>query len=134
MTVEIRKPLARGDVVLADRYAWTAVAREIARGLEPAWSAALYRFAPRPDLVLYHRQEPNLALARALASRPTSVGAEAVAAAYGEFLERLLAAYDRLLRDPAAGPWRTRTVVLDPRAGPAIRVDTVREAVVGLLW
>ena len=27
---EIRQPLARGDVVLADRYAWTAVAREVA--------------------------------------------------------------------------------------------------------
>ena len=50
MTAEIRRPLARGDVVLADRYAWTAVAREIARGLDPVWAAALYRFTPRPDL------------------------------------------------------------------------------------
>ncbi len=133
MTAEVRQPLARGDVVLADRYAWTAVAREVARGLDPGWAAALYGFTPRPDLVLYHRQEPSAALARALASRPASVGAEAVAAAYGEFLERLLAAYDRLLREPAAGPWRTRTVILDPRAAPVIRVESVREAVGRLL-
>ena len=71
MTAEIRRPLARGDVVLADRYAWTAVAREIARGLEPDWVAALYRFMPRPDLVIFHRQEPAAAHARALATRPT---------------------------------------------------------------
>ncbi len=133
LTAEIRQPLARGDVVLADRYAWTAVAREVARGLDPAWVAALYRFAPSPDLVLYHRQEPSVALARALASRPSPGGSEAVAAAYAEFLGRLLAAYDRLLREPAAGPWRTRSVILDARSAPRIRVDAVREAVGRLL-
>jgi dTMP kinase len=133
IAAEVRKPLARGDVVLADRYAWTAVAREIARGLDPAWAAALYRFAPRPDLVLYHRQEPSVALARALASRPASAGAEAVAAAYAEFLGRLLAAYDRFLREPAAGPWRTRSVILDSRAAPAVRVEAIRDAVGRLL-
>ena len=47
IAVEIERPLARGDVVLADRYVWTAVAREVARGLDPAWVASLYRFAPR---------------------------------------------------------------------------------------
>jgi thymidylate kinase len=132
-TLEIRRPLARGDVVLADRYAWTGVAREVARGLDPAWAAALYGFAPRPDLVLFHRQEPAAALARALATRPAPVGAEAVAAAYAEFLERLMAAYDRLLTDPRAGPWPVRVLVLDPRAAPERRVDAIREAVRPLL-
>jgi thymidylate kinase len=132
-TLEIRRPLARGDVVLADRYAWTGVAREVARGLDPAWAAALYRFAPRPDLILFHRQEPAAALARALSTRPTPVGAEAVAAAYAEFLERLMAAYDRLLTDPGAGPWPVRVLALDPRAAPELRVDAIRDAVRPLL-
>ena len=129
IAVEVRRPLARGDVVLADRYAWTAVAREVARGLDPAWAATLYRFAPRPDLVLFHRQEAGAALARALATRATTAGPEAVAIAYGEFLERLIAAYDRLLADPEAGPWTTRILVLDPGASPPIRVEAIRDAV-----
>ena len=133
LAVEIRRPLARGDVVLADRYAWTAVAREVARGLEPEWVAALYRFMPRPDLVIFHRQEPAAALARALATRPTPVGAEAIAAAYATFLDRLLAAYERLLADPAAGPWPVPSLTVDPRAAPADRVDAIRERVRPLL-
>ena len=130
---EIRRPLARGDIVLADRYAWTAVAREVARGLEPVWVAALYRFTPPPDLVIFHRQEPAAALSRALATRPAPVGAEAVAAAYGEFLGRLVDAYERLLADPDAGPWPASALVLDARVAPPVRVDAVREAVRPLL-
>ena len=107
IAVEIERPLARGDVVLADRYVWTAVAREVARGLDPAWVASLYRFAPRPDLVLFHRQEPAAALARAIATRPSAARGEAVALAYGAFLERLMAAYEGLLEDrrPGRGRW-----------------------------
>jgi dTMP kinase len=129
ITRDVRRPLARGDVVLADRYAWTAVAREVARGLDPAWAAALYRFAPPPDLVIFHRQEPAAALARALATRPTPVGAEAVASAYSAFLERLMAAYDALLGDPGASPWPVRTLVLDPRAAPEARLEAIRAGV-----
>jgi len=130
---DVRRPLARGDVVLADRYAWTAVAREIARGLEPAWAAALYRFAPAPDLVIFHRQDPAGALSRALATRPTPVGAEAVASAYSDFLERLMAAYEGLLNDPDAGPWPVRTLMLDPRAAPETRLEAIRDGVRPLL-
>ena len=130
---DVRRPLARGDVVLADRYAWTAVARDVARGLEPAWVAALYRFAPVPDLVIFHRQDPAGALARALATRPTPVGAEAVASAYSAFLERLMAAYDVLLGNPGAGPWPVRTLVLDPRMAPEARVEAIRDEVRPLL-
>lgn len=129
IATEIQRPLARGDIVLADRYVWTAVAREVARGLDPVWVASVYRFAPRPDLVLFHRQEPAAALARAIATRPSAAGGEAVALAYGAFLERLMAAYEGLLDDPAAGPWPVETLVIDPRTDPGIRVDAVREAI-----
>ncbi len=130
---DIRRPLARGHIVLADRYVWTAVAREIARGLDPAWAAALYRFARPPDLVLFHRQEPAAALARALATRPAPVAAEAVALAYGTFLERLMAAYERLLDEPGSGPWPVRSLVLDPRQPAMARTEAVRDAVRPLL-
>jgi dTMP kinase len=133
LALEILRPLGRGDVVLADRYAWTAVAREAARGLEPEWVAALYRFMPRPDLVIFHRQEPAAALARALATRPTPAGTEAIAVAYATFLERLLAAYERLLADQGAGPWPVQSLTLEPGAAPAERVDAIRERVRPLL-
>jgi thymidylate kinase len=129
IAIEIQRPLARGDVVLADRYIWTAVAREIARGLDPAWVASVYRFTPRPDLVLFHRQEPAAALSRALATRRSVAGAEAVALAYGEFLERLMAAYDTLLRDRGAGPWPAAALVIDPRTAPGHRATAIRDAI-----
>lgn len=133
IALDVRPQLARGDVVLADRYAWTAVARDVARGLDPAWAAALYRFCPPPDLVVFHRQEPAMAMARALATRPDSVAAASVAGAYGEFLDGLLAAFDVLLAGPGAGPWPVRVLVLDPGSGPEARSVAVRSAVRPLL-
>lgn len=130
---DVRPHLARGDIVLADRYAWTGVARDVARGLDPAWAAAVYRFAPRPDLVIFHRQEPATALARALATRPDSVAAVSVAGAYGEFLDGLMAAFEWLLAEASAGPWPVDVLVLDPRSGPDARTIAVREAVRPLL-
>lgn len=126
---EVRGPIQRGDIVLADRYAWTAVAREIARGLEPPWASALYRFAPRPDLVLFHRQEPRAALARALATRPSSLGAEAVGVAYADFLERLMAAYEWLLSGSSDDPWGTSVLVLDPTTMLSVRETAVHDAI-----
>lgn len=130
---DARRSLARGDVVLADRYAWTGIAREAARGLDLAWVAAVYRFMPAPDLIVFHRQEPATALARALATRSTPAGAEAVGAAYAEFLGRLVAAYERLIADAGAGPWPVETIVLDPRASAGTREAAVRAAVRPLL-
>ena len=132
---EVRERLQRGDVVLCDRYVWTGVAREMARGFDPGWVAAMYRFAPVPDLVVYHRQDPALALARALASRSERAGAESVAGAFEHFLERLFAAYDALVAGAAGtfGPWPVRVLELDPRADPAERVEAVRAEVRPLL-
>lgn len=130
---DVRPQLAQGDVVLADRYAWTGVARDVARGLDPAWASAVYRFAPRPDLVIFHRQEPAIAMARALASRPDSVAAASVAGAYGEFLDGLMAAFEWLLDGSSAGPWPVGVLVIDPRSGPDARTIAVRDAVRPLL-
>lgn len=131
---DIRPPLGRGEVVLADRYAWTAVAREVARGIDEAWAAALYGFAPPPDLIVFHRQDPAIALARAMATRPMAAGAEAVAAAYEAFLARLLAAYERFLSGAEPGPWPVAGALeLGPDLTLDQRLSTVRDAVRPLL-
>ncbi len=137
LDVEVRRPLAGGSIVLADRYAWTAVAREIARGLEPDWSASLYGFAPRPDLVLFFRQAPDAAVARSLARRDSSVRAAAISLAFEAFLERMLGALDRLAAgadgSPPFGPWAVRTAVFDAHLEPERLAVQVREAVRPLL-
>ena len=52
--------LQRGEVVLADRYVYTAFARDTARGADLRWLESLYGFAPLPDLVLHLRVPPDV--------------------------------------------------------------------------
>jgi dTMP kinase len=61
--------LMAGAVVLADRYAFTAFARDVARGVDPAWVRNLYSFAPQPDLALYFRVPLDVAVDRITSSR-----------------------------------------------------------------
>jgi dTMP kinase len=61
----ILPPLRAGFIVLADRWAYTAFARETAR----AWIRNLYEFATRPDLALYFRVDIDTAVARITGGR-----------------------------------------------------------------
>jgi dTMP kinase len=61
--------LKAGVIVLADRYSFTAFARDVARGVDPAWVRDLYSFAVMPNLVLYFRVPLNVAVKRILSSR-----------------------------------------------------------------
>ncbi len=61
--------LKAGVIVLADRYAFTAFARDVARGVDPAWVRNLYSFAPKPDIVFYFRVPLDIAVKRILSSR-----------------------------------------------------------------
>jgi dTMP kinase len=61
--------LKAGGIVLADRYAFTAFARDVARGVDPQWVRSLYSFAPMPDLTLYFRVPLDVAVDRILSSR-----------------------------------------------------------------
>lgn len=64
-------PLLRaGYFVLADRYAFTAFARDVTRGCNPRWVRKVYNFALRPDLVFYFRVPIDVALERVLSGRP----------------------------------------------------------------
>jgi len=61
--------LKAGGIVLADRYAFTAFARDVARGVDPQWVRSMYSFAPMPDLTLYFRVPLDVAVDRILSSR-----------------------------------------------------------------
>jgi dTMP kinase len=62
--------LLGGHLVLADRYIYTAFARDAARGCSPDWVRNLYRFAPVPDLALFYRAPLDVSLDRILRNRP----------------------------------------------------------------
>ena len=61
--------LKAGAVVCADRYAYTAYARDVARGVSRRWVRNLYRFAVRPNLAFYFRVPLDVALKRILGGR-----------------------------------------------------------------
>jgi dTMP kinase len=63
-------PLVRaGAIVCADRYAYTAFARDVARGIDPLWVRNLYSFAIRPNLAFYFKTPLDVALGRILGGR-----------------------------------------------------------------
>jgi len=61
--------LKAGVFVLADRYAFTAFGRDVARGVDPQWVRNLYSFALHPDIVFYFRVPLDIAVNRILAAR-----------------------------------------------------------------
>ena len=66
---QILPPLRAGSIVCADRYAFTAFARDVARGVSRRWVRNLYRFAIRPTLAFYFRVPLDVALGRILGGR-----------------------------------------------------------------
>jgi len=58
--------LKAGFVVLADRYIFTLMVRDLARGADKQWLKELFGFALVPDLVFYLSVEPDTLLHRAL--------------------------------------------------------------------
>ena len=65
-------PLLRaGYIVLADRYYFTAFARDVARGCDLEWVKNSYSFATVPDITFYFRVDPTIAIDRILEGRPT---------------------------------------------------------------
>ena len=67
---EILPSLKAGAIVLADRYVYTAFARDVTRGVDPQWVRSLYRFAPVPTIAFYFRVPLEIALKRILSGRP----------------------------------------------------------------
>lgn len=65
----IEPALYENKVVLADRYIFTGIARDVARGLNREWSSKLYGSVRRPDIVFYFAASPETCAQRITASR-----------------------------------------------------------------
>jgi dTMP kinase len=61
--------LKAGVIVVADRYAFTAFARDVARGVGRQWVRNLYSFAIQPDIAFYFRVPLDIAVDRILMAR-----------------------------------------------------------------
>src|SRR6478736_1132808 len=95
-------------IVLADRYVYTAFARDVARGVHPDWVRGGYRFAPRPDLTFFFRVPIDISLERLLAGRAKLKYYEAgmdlglstdLAESFRLFQGRVLEIYDQLAEE-----------------------------------
>lgn len=105
---EIVPSLKAGAIVLADRYVFTAFARDVVRGVAPAWVRSLYRFAPVPTCAFYFRTPLDIALKRILSGRPKLKFYEAgmdlglhgdVQESYRIFQSRILLEYEKLVTE-----------------------------------
>ena len=67
---DIIPPLKAGAIVLADRYIYTAFARDVARGCDRAWVRNLYRFAVKPTVAFFFRAPLDVAISRIVSARP----------------------------------------------------------------
>ncbi len=56
-----------GFVVLADRYIYTLMARDLARGADLKWLKSLFGIALEPDLIIFLDAEPEVLFYRTLA-------------------------------------------------------------------
>jgi len=61
--------LKAGFIVLADRYTYTAFARDVARGVDRNWVRNMYGFAIKPDLAFYFSVPVDISLCRICTNR-----------------------------------------------------------------
>ncbi|MHB8510588.1 MAG: dTMP kinase [Actinomycetota bacterium] len=67
---QILPALHAGAIVVADRYVYTAFARDAARGVSRKWIRDLYAFAPKPTLSFYFDVPLQVASSRIMEGRP----------------------------------------------------------------
>ena len=102
--MDILPALASGKIVLADRYVFTGIARDIARGMARGWCNELYAGVRKPDMVLYFRAHTETCAMRIAASRGIKfyesgqdiTGLDDPVQSYMRFAPRVTAEYDRL--------------------------------------
>jgi dTMP kinase len=106
---QILPPLKAGMIVLADRYVYTAFARDAVRGVSPAWVRKLYNFAVRPDLAFYFRVPIDVAIDRLLGGARAQLKyyeagmdlglSQNVAESFRIFQSRILIEYDKIVEE-----------------------------------
>lgn len=98
--------LKAGVIVLADRYAFTAFGRDVARGVDREWVRNLYSFAMQPDIALFFRVPLDIAVQRITGARAKlkyyEAGmdlrlSESRIESFKLFQERILSEYDHMV-------------------------------------
>jgi dTMP kinase len=93
-----------GKTVLADRYLFTALARDAARGLDLDWLLHAYSPLLWPDLVIFFSMTPEDSSRRIAATRAPHfyqagqdvTGMDDPLASYGRFIDRVVTEYENL--------------------------------------
>lgn len=70
INAQIVPALEAGAIVLADRYVYTAFARDAIRGVSRPWLRRLYSFAVKPHIAFYFDVPLDESLRRILTGRP----------------------------------------------------------------
>lgn len=105
---DIIPPLKAGAIVLADRYIYTAFARDVARGCDRDWVRKVYSFAVKPTRAFYFRAPLNVAVDRIMSGRPNLKYYEAgldmgwsdnPEESFKSFQGRILEEYDRMVEE-----------------------------------
>jgi len=104
LETEILPALWDGSIVLADRFLFTGLARDAARGLEFDWLLNVYRPLFWPDVVLYFSVSPDTSSERIGIERAPSfyeagqdmTGLDDPFASYRRFIARIIREYDSL--------------------------------------
>lgn len=100
--------LKAGSIVCADRFAYTAFARDVVRGVSPRWVRNVYKFAIEPNLAFYFRVPLEVALGRILGARDSIKYYEAgmdlnlsrrIEESFKIFQGRILAEYDAMAEE-----------------------------------
>lgn len=104
---EILPPLKAGMLVLADRYMYTAFARDVVRGVSPVWVRKLYNFAIRPDMAFYFKVPIDVAISRLLGGTRAELKyyeagmdmglSQDLAESFRLFQSRILTEYDKIV-------------------------------------
>jgi dTMP kinase len=106
---EILPPLKAGMLVLADRYMYTAFARDVVRGVSPAWIRKLYSFAITPDLAFYFKVPIDVAIDRLLGGTRAQLKyyeagmdlglSQDINESFRIFQSRILTEYDKIVQE-----------------------------------
>ena len=128
-------PLLRaGYFVLADRYIYTAFARDATRGCNLEWVRKIYNFAIKPDITFYFRTPIDTAINRILAGRPQLKYYEAGMDlnlskdpydSYRIFQSRIIEQYESMIE-------RENFAIIDATLGIEEQQKTMRERVLQL--
>ncbi len=104
---EIVPALQAGFIVIADRYMYTAFARNSVMGAEPQWTREVFGMALVPDLVLYLEIDVNTLVPRVVRGKGMDYWESGMHLAlssdifdsFQHYQQRLIAEYNRLSRE-----------------------------------